>query len=76
MSVSEAPHPAEESFEEKPPPTEDYEEESAVVEYSDPYAEEDPPWAPQTYVEKGILNTMHTVIDDTPIRVVLIFNFV
>ncbi|KAM6893266.1 abl interactor 2-like isoform 7-T7 [Lycodopsis pacificus] len=50
-----------------PPPPEDYEdeeedeeeededeEESAVVEYSDPYAEEDPPWAPQTYMEKVV----------------------
>lgn len=41
-----------------PPPPEDYEddedeEESAVVEYSDPYAEEDPPWAPRSYLEKG-----------------------
>ncbi|XP_061745641.1 abl interactor 2b isoform X11 [Nerophis ophidion] len=43
-----------------PPPPEDYEddedeeEESAVVEYSDPYAEEDPPWAPHTYQEKVV----------------------
>ncbi|XP_077451910.1 abl interactor 2b isoform X1 [Stigmatopora argus] len=42
-----------------PPPPEDYEddeeeEESAVVEYSDPYAEEDPPWAPRTYLEKVV----------------------
>ncbi|XP_027445587.2 abl interactor 2 isoform X2 [Zalophus californianus] len=37
-----------------PPPPEDYEEEeAAVVEYSDPYAEEDPPWAPRSYLEKG-----------------------
>ncbi|KAJ4924024.1 hypothetical protein JOQ06_000266 [Pogonophryne albipinna] len=27
---------------------------SAVVEYSDPYAEEDPPWAPRTYDEKVV----------------------
>lgn len=55
------PPPAEEPvFEEPtppPPPPEDYEddedEESAVVEYSDPYAEEDPPWAPRNYLEKG-----------------------
>uniref|UniRef100_A0A671KHP0 Abl interactor 2-like n=1 Tax=Sinocyclocheilus anshuiensis TaxID=1608454 RepID=A0A671KHP0_9TELE len=58
------PPPAEEvEFEEAtppPPPPEDYEdeegedeEESAVVEYSDPYAEEDPPWAPRNYMEKG-----------------------
>uniref|UniRef100_A0A8C1TET9 Abl-interactor 2a n=1 Tax=Cyprinus carpio TaxID=7962 RepID=A0A8C1TET9_CYPCA len=37
------------------PPPADYEEESSsVVEYSDPYAEEDPPWAPQTYLEKVV----------------------
>ncbi|XP_030641819.1 abl interactor 2a isoform X6 [Chanos chanos] len=55
------PPPAEEPvFEEAqppPPPPEDYEEEeeeSAVVEYSDPYAEEDPPWAPRTYLEKVV----------------------
>ncbi|XP_055362895.1 abl interactor 2b isoform X18 [Betta splendens] len=49
-------------FEEPTPPPplpEDYEddedeEESAVVEYSDPYAEEDPPWAPRTYLEKVV----------------------
>ncbi|XP_053554641.1 abl interactor 2 isoform X2 [Bombina bombina] len=53
------PPPAEEPvFEESPPPPpppEDYEEEeAAVVEYSDPYAEEDPPWAPRTYLEKVV----------------------
>ncbi|XP_058468399.1 abl interactor 2-like isoform X12 [Solea solea] len=57
------PPPADEAvFEEPtppPPPPEDYEddedeEESAVVEYSDPYAEEDPPWAPRTYLEKVV----------------------
>ncbi|XP_023828249.1 abl interactor 2 isoform X1 [Salvelinus sp. IW2-2015] len=57
------PPPVEEAvFEEPtppPPPPEDYEddeeeEESAVVEYSDPYAEEDPPWAPRTYMEKVV----------------------
>ncbi|XP_036424179.1 abl interactor 2a isoform X3 [Colossoma macropomum] len=55
------PPPTEESvFEEAQPqpplpPPEDYEEEeSAVVEYSDPYAEEDPPWAPRTYLEKVV----------------------
>ncbi|XP_034030664.1 abl interactor 2b isoform X10 [Thalassophryne amazonica] len=57
------PPPAEEPvFEEPtppPPPLEDYEdnedeEESAVVEYSDPYAEEDPPWAPRNYMEKVV----------------------
>ncbi|XP_031414857.1 abl interactor 2b isoform X16 [Clupea harengus] len=58
------PPPTEEPvFEETPPPPppEDYEdeedeeeEESAVVEYSDPYAEEDPPWAPRNYLEKVV----------------------
>ncbi|XP_062303061.1 abl interactor 2-like isoform X2 [Osmerus eperlanus] len=57
------PPPADEPvFEEAtppPPPPEDYEddedeEESAVVEYSDPYAEEDPPWAPRSYLEKVV----------------------
>lgn len=48
-----------------PPPPEDYEdeegdedEESAVVEYSDPYAEEDPPWAPRSYLEKGLYTVL------------------
>lgn len=38
-----------------PQPSEDgrEEEDSAVVEYNDPYAEEDPPWAPRSYLEKG-----------------------
>lgn len=45
------------------PPPADYEEESSsVVEYSDPYAEEDPPWAPQTYLEKGTLNILKTLV--------------
>ncbi|XP_007568627.1 abl interactor 2b isoform X16 [Poecilia formosa] len=56
------PPPADEPvFEEPtpPPPPEDYEddeeeEESAVVEYTDPYAEEDPPWAPRSYLEKVV----------------------
>ncbi|XP_027020307.1 abl interactor 2a isoform X7 [Tachysurus fulvidraco] len=52
------PPPTEESmFQEvqpPPPPLEDYEEESSVVEYSDPYAEEDPPWAPCVYLEKVV----------------------
>ncbi|XP_046319007.1 abl interactor 2 isoform X8 [Marmota monax] len=53
------PPPAEEPvFDESPPPPpppEDYEEEeAAVVEYSDPYAEEDPPWAPRSYLEKVV----------------------
>lgn len=59
--VSDAPPPPppveEPVFDESPPPPpppEDYEEEeAAVVEYSDPYAEEDPPWAPRSYLEKG-----------------------
>uniref|UniRef100_UPI0037E80EB8 abl interactor 2-like n=1 Tax=Semicossyphus pulcher TaxID=241346 RepID=UPI0037E80EB8 len=39
-----------------PQPLEDghEEEDSAVVEYSDPYAEEDPPWAPRSYLEKVV----------------------
>ncbi|XP_050974669.1 abl interactor 2a isoform X7 [Labeo rohita] len=61
-TISDAPPPPPPSeepvFEETPtpvPPPEDYEEEeSSVVEYSDPYAEEDPPWAPQTYLEKVV----------------------
>ncbi|KAK9537360.1 hypothetical protein VZT92_004987 [Zoarces viviparus] len=56
------PHPAAESqsgSEEpllSPQPLEDghEEEDSAVVEYCDPYAEEDPPWAPRTYHEKVV----------------------
>lgn len=32
----------------------DYEdEEAAVVQYSDPYADGDPQWAPKNYIEKG-----------------------
>ncbi|XP_023695889.1 abl interactor 2-like isoform X3 [Paramormyrops kingsleyae] len=46
--------PASEQSPPPPPPPEEYEEESAVVEYSDPYAEEDPPWAPRTYLEKVV----------------------
>ncbi|XP_017547213.1 abl interactor 2a isoform X6 [Pygocentrus nattereri] len=60
-TISDAPPPPppteENVFEEAQPPApppEDYEEESAVVEYSDPYAEEDPPWAPRTYLEKVV----------------------
>ncbi|XP_067299633.1 abl interactor 2a isoform X13 [Pseudorasbora parva] len=60
--VSDAPPPPPPSeepvFEETPnpasPPEDCEEEESSVVEYSDPYAEEDPPWAPQTYLEKVV----------------------
>ncbi|XP_060638975.2 abl interactor 2 isoform X11 [Anolis sagrei] len=61
-NISETPPPpppvVEPVFDESPPPPpppEDYEEEeAAVVEYSDPYAEEDPPWAPRTYLEKVV----------------------
>ncbi|XP_051760863.1 abl interactor 2a isoform X2 [Ctenopharyngodon idella] len=61
-TISDAPPPPPPSeepvFEETqnpaPPPEEYEEEESSVVEYSDPYAEEDPPWAPQTYLEKVV----------------------
>uniref|UniRef100_A0A3Q1MB26 Abl interactor 2 n=1 Tax=Bos taurus TaxID=9913 RepID=A0A3Q1MB26_BOVIN len=60
-NISDAPPPPppveEPVFDESPPPPpppEDYEEEeAAVVEYSDPYAEEDPPWAPRSYLEKA-----------------------
>lgn len=50
-----------------PPPPEDYEdeeeeEESAVVEYTDPYAEEDPPWAPRNYLEKGLCSFFYFFI--------------
>ncbi|XP_034415674.1 abl interactor 1a isoform X5 [Cyclopterus lumpus] len=38
-----------------PPPPVDYEEEdAAVVQYSDPYADGDPQWAPKSYVEKVV----------------------
>ncbi|XP_029444512.1 abl interactor 1 isoform X1 [Rhinatrema bivittatum] len=38
-----------------PPPPVDYEdEEAAVVQYSDPYADGDPVWAPKTYLEKVV----------------------
>ncbi|XP_067299622.1 abl interactor 2a isoform X3 [Pseudorasbora parva] len=61
-TISDAPPPPPPSeepvFEETPnpasPPEDCEEEESSVVEYSDPYAEEDPPWAPQTYLEKVV----------------------
>ena len=43
-----------------PPPPVDYEdEEAAVVHYNDPYADSDPNWAPNTYMEKGEMFT-HT----------------
>ncbi|KAI5628043.1 abl interactor 2 isoform X4 [Silurus asotus] len=61
-TISDAPPPPppqdENMFQEvqpPPPPLEDYEEEEpSVVEYNDPYAEEDPPWAPCAYVEKVV----------------------
>ncbi|XP_024910383.1 abl interactor 1a isoform X1 [Cynoglossus semilaevis] len=38
-----------------PPPPVDYEEEdAAVVQYSDPYADGDPQWAPNNYIEKVV----------------------
>uniref|UniRef100_A0AAQ4P7Z7 Abl-interactor 1a n=1 Tax=Gasterosteus aculeatus aculeatus TaxID=481459 RepID=A0AAQ4P7Z7_GASAC len=38
-----------------PPPPVDYEEEdAALVQYSDPYADGDPQWAPKSYVEKVV----------------------
>ncbi|XP_013878200.1 abl interactor 2 [Austrofundulus limnaeus] len=51
------PHPpAENQLEPEEPlsPRQPVEEDSAVVEYSDPYAEEDPPWAPTNYLEKVV----------------------
>ncbi|KAM9486363.1 abl interactor 2a isoform 4-T4 [Clarias gariepinus] len=49
------PPPTEESiFQDAQPPPDYEEEESSVVEYSDPYAEEDPPWAPCAYLEKVV----------------------
>ncbi|XP_026979454.1 abl interactor 2 isoform X9 [Sagmatias obliquidens] len=70
-NISDAPPPPppveEPVFDESPPPPpppEDYEEEeAAVVEYSDPYAEEDPPWAPRSYLEKDSLADFNTVLD-------------
>lgn len=41
-----------------PPPPVDYEdEEAAVVQYNDPYADGDPAWAPKNYIEKGKTST-------------------
>ncbi|KAK3571381.1 hypothetical protein QTP86_010321 [Hemibagrus guttatus] len=38
-----------------PPPPVDYEdEEAAVVQYSDPYADGDPQWAPKIYIDKVV----------------------
>ncbi|XP_078794385.1 abl interactor 1a isoform X7 [Oryzias latipes] len=39
-----------------PPPPVDYEEEedAALVQYSDPYADGDPQWAPKNYIEKVV----------------------
>uniref|UniRef100_A0A8C1SKI0 Abl interactor 1 n=2 Tax=Cyprinus carpio TaxID=7962 RepID=A0A8C1SKI0_CYPCA len=38
-----------------PPPAVDFEdEEAAVVQYSDPYADGDPQWAPKSYIEKVV----------------------
>ncbi|XP_018423016.1 PREDICTED: abl interactor 1 isoform X11 [Nanorana parkeri] len=38
-----------------PPPPVDYEdEEAAVVQYNDPYADGDPVWAPKSYIEKVV----------------------
>uniref|UniRef100_A0A8C6UC71 Abl-interactor 2b n=1 Tax=Neogobius melanostomus TaxID=47308 RepID=A0A8C6UC71_9GOBI len=48
------PHFAQNPVSDAPPPPPPAEEPSAVVEYSDPYAEEDPPWAPRTYMEKVV----------------------
>ncbi|CAI5670461.1 abl interactor 2 isoform X4 [Oreochromis niloticus] len=64
-SISDAPPPPQPATENQvaheeplptPQPAEDghEEEDSAVVEYNDPYAEEDPPWAPRNYLEKVV----------------------
>lgn len=64
-SISDAPPPPQPDTENQvaheeplptPQPAEDghEEEDSAVVEYNDPYAEEDPPWAPRNYLEKVV----------------------
>ncbi|XP_037543035.1 abl interactor 2-like [Nematolebias whitei] len=59
-SISDPTPPTHPSPESQPRPEEPLstrqllEEESAVVEYSDPYAEEDPPWAPRSYLEKVV----------------------
>ncbi|XP_016131503.1 abl interactor 1a isoform X4 [Sinocyclocheilus grahami] len=37
-----------------PPPVDFEEEEAAVVQYSDPYADGDPHWAPKSYIEKVV----------------------
>ncbi|XP_043821638.1 abl interactor 1 isoform X4 [Dromiciops gliroides] len=38
-----------------PPPPVDYEdEEASIVQYSDPYADGDPAWAPKSYIEKVV----------------------
>ncbi|XP_078712823.1 abl interactor 1-like isoform X19 [Lampetra fluviatilis] len=37
-----------------PPPPIDYDEEASVVQYSDPYADGDPEWAPKIYIEKVV----------------------
>uniref|UniRef100_A0A3B4BHR4 Uncharacterized protein n=1 Tax=Periophthalmus magnuspinnatus TaxID=409849 RepID=A0A3B4BHR4_9GOBI len=49
-TISDVPPPPPPSDE----PDDEDEDESAVVEYSDPYAEEDPPWAPRSYMEKVV----------------------
>ncbi|XP_035460191.1 abl interactor 2-like isoform X4 [Scophthalmus maximus] len=64
-SISDAPPPSHQTAVESqseseellptPEPLEDGQEaDSSVVEYSDPYADEDPPWAPRTYLEKVV----------------------
>lgn len=43
-----------------PPPPVDYEdEEAAVVQYNDPYADGDPAWAPKNYIEKGKIHSLN-----------------
>ncbi|XP_058470257.1 abl interactor 2-like isoform X1 [Solea solea] len=49
-----APPTAAESQSEPEVPLQKCAEDSAVMEFSDPYAEEDPPWAPRTYLERVV----------------------
>lgn len=69
-----------------PPPPVDYEEEDgAVVQYSDPYADGDPQWAPNNYIEKGLYFLMPlsvqtpllaAVLKASPLLVVAIYDYI
>ena len=57
-----------------PPPVVYEDEEAAVVQYSDPYADGDPAWAPKNYIEKGeVLFSWVDVKYSNLIRVLLLF---